>query len=81
MRSMVRAQIYLTEYERSALSALVPVLGKKQSQLIRDAIDDFIAKFTVKKQTDVLDKLSGVWSDRDESFTAESLRSQWERNW
>jgi len=78
---MVRTQVYLTEYEKKALSMLSSTSGKKQSELIREAIDSFIAKFSVEKREDIFDKLSGMWSDRDESFTAESLRTDWDRNW
>jgi len=78
---MVRTQVYLTEYEKQALSMLSSKSGKKQSELIREAIDSFISKFSAEKREDIFDKLSGMWSDRDESLTAESLRSDWDRSW
>ncbi|MDA3797614.1 MAG: ribbon-helix-helix domain-containing protein [Kiritimatiellae bacterium] len=78
---MVRTQIYLTEHEKKALSTLASSSGKKQSELIREAIDNFIVKFSVKKREDIFDKLSGIWSDRDDSLTAESLRADWDRKW
>jgi hypothetical protein len=45
--AMVRTQIYLTEEERSALSSISNQLGKKQSELIREAVDDLIARYKV----------------------------------
>ena len=39
---MVRTQIYLTEEERDGLSVLSETSGKKQSKLIREAVDCFI---------------------------------------
>jgi predicted DNA-binding protein len=39
---MVRTEIYLTEEERGALNALATSTGKKQAQLIREAVDRFI---------------------------------------
>ncbi|WP_446009113.1 ribbon-helix-helix protein, CopG family [Candidatus Electrothrix sp.] len=76
---MLRTQVYLTEYEKKALSAISAKSGKKQSELIREAIDNFISKFRCEKREDIFDRLSGMWADRDESFTAESLRNEWDR--
>jgi len=42
---MVRTQIYLTEAERAALRAIARQTGKKQSELIRQAIDRLIEGF------------------------------------
>jgi hypothetical protein len=78
---VIRTQVYLTEYEKQALLTLASKSGKKQSELIREAIDSFIAKISTEKRDDIFDKLSGMWADRDESFSAESLRKDWERNW
>ncbi len=77
---MVRTQVYLTEHEKKALSALSSSSGKKQSELIRDAIDSFIAKFESDNRDDVFERVSGMWADRESSLTAESLRSTWDRN-
>jgi len=78
---MVRTQVYLTEDEKQALSMISSKLGKKQSELIREAIDSFISKLSIEKREYIIDKLSGMWSDRDESLNSQSLRSDWERNW
>ena len=56
---MVRTQVYLTEYERAGLIDLVATSVKKQSELIRDAIDGLIAKFGKHKQQTVLDNAAG----------------------
>ena len=42
---MVRTRIYLTEDQRAALRNIARQTGKKQSELIRRAIDDFIGRF------------------------------------
>jgi len=39
---MVRTQIYLTERQRDELAAIAKIAGKKQSELIREAIDGLI---------------------------------------
>lgn len=40
---MIRTQVYLTDQQRSELALLSKSKGKKQSELIREAIDQFIA--------------------------------------
>ncbi len=45
---MIRTQIYLTEQERDGLRALAAESGKKQSELIRAAIDSLIGKLGTK---------------------------------
>ena len=39
---MVRTQIYLTERQRDELAAIAKTSGKKQSELIREAVDRLI---------------------------------------
>jgi len=39
---MVRKQIYLTERQRDELSPIAKTVGRKQIELIREAIDSFI---------------------------------------
>ncbi len=36
---MFRTQIYLTEHQCSELAAIAKTTGKKQSELIREAVD------------------------------------------
>lgn len=78
---MVRTQVYLTEREKKALSLLSSSSGKKQSELIRDAIDHFIVRFSEENREDIFDRLSGMWADREEGLTAAKLRSDWDRSW
>ena len=46
---MVRTQVYLTERERSELAALAKATGKKQSELIREAVDRLIEQSIAKR--------------------------------
>ena len=41
---MVRTQIYLTDHQREELAAIAKTIGKKQSELIREAVDRLIMK-------------------------------------
>jgi hypothetical protein len=66
--SMVRVQIYLTNYQHQALQDLTSLTGKTQSQLIRNAIDYFLDTRSIKsKQTltkQVLKEAAGIWANR-----------------
>jgi Arc/MetJ-type ribon-helix-helix transcriptional regulator len=61
---MVRTQIYLTESETAALKALVSKTGKSQSELIREALDELIARLSHASRGDVLKRSAGIWKDR-----------------
>lgn len=77
---MVRTQIYLTEEEKIALQSLVSQSGKKQSELIREAIDNYINIYSQERRDRVIDKVAGLWKDRDDLPELDILRKSWERN-
>ena len=76
---MLRTQIYLTEREKQALSALADERGKSQSELIREAIDDWIGRSKDNRRKEVLDRTAGMWKDRDDLPEWGDLRQSWER--
>ena len=77
---MVRTQIYLTEQERSDLIALAAASGKTQSELIRDAVDDLIAKFGKTRRQAVLNSAAGIWKDRKDLPDFKATRQSWDRS-
>jgi metal-responsive CopG/Arc/MetJ family transcriptional regulator len=77
---MVRTQVYLTESERKGLSAVSERSGRKTSELIREAVDRYLSSFQEENRLDVCNRVSGIWSDREEKFTAAALRESWERD-
>ena len=77
---MVRTQIYLTEQERDALRALAAESGKKQSELIREAIDSLIGKLGTKQRKAVISRVAGMWKDRNDLPDFRAIRSEWDRN-
>lgn len=76
---MVRTQIYLTEKERDALRDLARQTGKKQSELIRRAIDDFIDRFQPRDRRAMLEQARGMWKDRDDLPDFRALRREFDR--
>jgi hypothetical protein len=77
---MMRTQIYLTEHEKTALGALSAAMGKPQSELIREAIDQFIAERSPARRKAILAGAAGMWMDRRDLPDWSALRKQWDRD-
>lgn len=76
---MVRTQIYLTEEEREELTALGKERGKGQSELIREAVDNFIRQFSNIRRDSVLDDTAGIWKGRRDLPDFSGIRKEWDR--
>ena len=72
---MIRTQIYLTEQEVKKLKTTSAQTGKKQSALIRQAIDNFLASISPSNKLSRLRQAKGIWEDRSDEFHGE-LRKQ-----
>ena len=76
---MVRTQIYLTEAERVALRAIARQTGKKQSELIRQAIDRLIEGFQPGERQARLQMARGMWQERADLPDFQTLRRELDR--
>ena len=77
---MVRTQIYLTERQRKKLTIMAETMGKKQSELIREAIDLLINQLDNRQREATLKKVAGIWKDRRDLPDYETLRGDWDRS-
>jgi len=77
---MVRTQIYLTENQRDELAAIAKSVGKKQSELIREAIDLLLDQAGSGRRESVLREAAGMWKDRKDLPDFKAIRSEWDRN-
>jgi hypothetical protein len=77
---MVRTQIYLTQRQRDELAAIAETCGKKQSELIREAVDQFIDQAGSGRRDVVLRQAAGIWKDRTDLPDFEAVRGEWDRN-
>jgi hypothetical protein len=77
---MVRTQIYLTEEERAGLGALVEATGKKQAQLIREAIDRLLDTVSERRRASVLNSAAGMWRNRSDLPSFKATRQSWDRS-
>jgi hypothetical protein len=63
---MERTQVYLTREQRRELKRLATVSGKRQSELIRAAIDAFVRDARELDWRSELLGAAGQWADRDD---------------
>jgi len=77
---MVRTQIYLTERQRDELVAIAKIAGKKQSELIREAVDRLIDQAGHSRREAVLREAAGIWKDRTDLPDFKATRAEWDRN-
>jgi len=77
---MIRTQIYLTERQREELTAIAKTAGKKQSELIRDAVDRLIDQEGRSQREAVLREAAGIWKDRTDLPDFKATRAEWDRD-
>ncbi len=77
---MIRTQIYLTENQRDKLVTIAKTVGKKQSELIREAINRLIDQRGQERREFVLRKAAGIWKDRKDLPDFNAIRAEWDRS-
>jgi metal-responsive CopG/Arc/MetJ family transcriptional regulator len=76
---MIRTQIYLTERQRDELAEMAKTAGKKQSELIREAVDRFIDQKGRSRREAILREAAGIWKNRKDLPDFKTIRSEWDR--
>jgi hypothetical protein len=70
----------LTERQRNELAAIAKTAGKKQSELIREAVDRLIEQASRSRREVVLSEAAGIWKDRTDLPNFKAMRAEWDRN-
>lgn len=76
---MVRTQIYLTQAGQNALADLSRATGRSKSDLIREAIDQMVARQRPIDRLSLLRRGRGIWKDRNAFPDFVALRRELDR--
>ena len=78
---MYRTQIYLTKNEKEQLFLIAEETGHYQSALIREAIDQYIENYQMRRQRklDAFDAAAGLWKDRKDLPDFNKIRKEFDR--
>jgi Ribbon-helix-helix protein, copG family len=74
---MNRTQIYLTPAESQGVARVAAQTGRKQSEVIREAIDQYLLRLGPQDRLGRLREARGIWAGRD--ISVESLRQDFDR--
>lgn len=77
---MVRTQVYLSEEQERGLKQLASSTGRKQSELIREALEGYLAEHKPQDWKEAFEAARGMWADRDDLDDLHAdLRAGWDR--
>lgn len=77
---MVRTQIYLTEDQRAEIAEIASRSGRRQSEVIREALDRFLEQTGRDRRKAVLREAAGIWRNRSDLPDLTALRREWDRS-
>lgn len=73
---MLRSQIYLSESHLGQLSLFARARKTTQSALIREALDEYLARHTSVDQRAVRSQVFAAWSANESTPTLDALRAE-----
>lgn len=76
---MIRTQIYLTNEELRGIERLAAAHGRKNSAVIRQAIDEFLQRQDPRDRLARLRRGRGLWRDRTDIPDVRKLRKEFDR--
>jgi metal-responsive CopG/Arc/MetJ family transcriptional regulator len=76
---MVKTQIYLTEEEGASIVRISKSLGHGKSEIIRQALDEFIERRDSKKRLKALQAARGMWADHESLPDLKAMRGSFDR--
>jgi predicted DNA-binding protein len=74
---MTRTQIYLTAAEAQGVAKVAATTGRKQSEVIREAIDQYLLRVSPQDRLSRLRQARGIWSDRE--IELQDIRGDFDR--
>ena len=77
---MRRIQIYLTEHQRAEIAAIAHQRGRHQSEVIREALNQFLEQKSRHGRQAILREPAGIWRDRSDLTHLAALRGECDRD-
>jgi hypothetical protein len=76
---MATTAITLTEQEQTALGTIAQQTGKTPDELLHEAVVQFLAQFQPPQRRTLLQQARGMWQDRTDLPSLETLRREFDR--
>jgi len=76
---MLRTQIYLTEEENSAVTRLAAASGQGKSEVIRNAIDEYLTRHDTSSRLSRIQSAFGIWKSRKDLPDLRKMREEFDR--
>ena len=78
--TMTRTQIYLTDEQRDSLGDQAARSGRPMSELIREALDEYLGRHADERRREVLRAAAGLWADRGDLAEMHGARATLDRD-
>lgn len=80
MCDTVRLTVDLPAHVLDRLSVLARNSNRSTTELIRDAVCQYIDRSIDERRQAIVEKATGLWKDRDDLPDFRSLRNDWDRD-
>ena len=78
--TVMRTQIYLTDEQRDILGNQAARTGRPMSELIREALDEYLRRHAQERRQEVLRNAAGLWADRIDREQFDATRATLDRD-
>ena len=78
--TVTRTQIYLTDEQRDILGNQAARTGRPMSELIREALDEYLRRHAQERRQEVLRNAAGLWADRLDHAQFDDARATLDRD-
>ena len=78
--TVTRTQIYLTDTQRDDLGSQAARTGRPMSELIREALDEYLRRHADERRREVLHAAAGLWADRSDLARLDDARATLDRD-
>jgi hypothetical protein len=76
IHTMTTLQITMSDTERAVLRAMAERTGKREEELVHEAIEQYRSRMEIEERRAVLRRVWGLWKDREDLPDSEELRAE-----